>query len=307
MRSLSTRRKNKFGLGINTRMRQRLFGLASVTILVVIMMLWLFMPPRVPEIAIPSSPEAIERGQYLIHAGGCISCHIGNDSRSLSGGVSLESEFGTFHVPNITPDPVTGIGDWTGKDFLLAMQHGRRPDGGFYYPAFPYRSYAGMNDEDVVDIAAFLMAQTPVHSAISEHQLAYPIQRWMIAGWNRLADLLQPTLPAESDLQIARGAYLARHLGHCGECHTPRNRLGIPDPRREFAGTTLNNKKMPAISPDALADWTQNDLVLLLLLGLKPDDDYVGGDMGSVIEHNTSQLTDDDRLALAAFLKRGAE
>jgi len=288
-------------------MSQRLYGLATVTILVVIMMLWLFIPPTVPEVAIPSSADAIERGQYLIHAGGCISCHIGNDSRSLSGGVALESEFGTFYVPNITPDPVTGIGTWTGKDFLLAIQHGRRPGGGFYYPAFPYRAYAGMLDEDVLDIAAYLMAQTPVNSPTPVHQLAYPIQRWMIAGWNRLADLIQPTLPVESDPKIARGAYLARHLGHCGECHTPRNKLGIPDLGREFAGITLEEKSLPAISPEALENWTEADIVLLLLLGLKPDDDYVGGDMGSVIEHNTSQLTEDDRLALAAFVKRGAK
>jgi len=285
-------------------MSQRLYGLATVTILVVIMVLWLFIPPTVPEVAIPSSAEAIERGQYLIHAGGCISCHIGNDSRSLSGGVALESEFGTFYVPNITPDPVTGIGTWTGKDFLLSIQHGRRPGGGFYYPAFPYRAYAGMLDEDVLNIAAYLMAQTPVNSPTPEHQLAYPIQRWMIAGWNRLADLIQPTLPVESDPKIARGAYLARHLGHCSECHTPRNKVGIPDLSREFAGYSQDEHNMPAITPAALANWTQHDLVLLLLLGLKPDDDYVGGDMAHVIDHNTSRLTENDREALAAFLKR---
>jgi mono/diheme cytochrome c family protein len=185
---------------------------------------WLFAEPPVPALEIPDSAEAVERGGSLVAAGGCVSCHEGTeDPDSLSGGLALESDFGTFYAPNITPHEETGIGGWTAEDFLLALKHGRTPGGSFYYPAFPYTAYAGMTDQDALDIAAYLMAQPPVDFRPPDHELPGWLFRWTIAGWNRLVALLNPEPPEETDPVVARGAYLARHLGHCGECHTPRN------------------------------------------------------------------------------------
>ncbi|MGE0623606.1 MAG: cytochrome c [Pseudomonadales bacterium] len=266
---------------------------------------WLYSQPAVPDVALPDSPAAIERGRYLVAAGGCVSCHEGTEHPgSLSGGMKLASDFGVFYAPNITPDAQTGIGGWTGADFLLALKHGRRPDGGFYFPAFPYPSYAGMTDEDALDIGAYLMSLPAVPFRAPEHELPGWLARWTIAGWNRLASLLNPTLPEERDPVVARGAYLARHLGHCGECHTPRNSLGIPDLSREFEGGTLPDGKVEAIDPEALADWSREAFALFLSLGLKPDGEFVGGEMEPVIEHNTSRLSNEDRQALAAFFVR---
>jgi mono/diheme cytochrome c family protein len=102
---------------------------------------------------------------------------------------------------------------------------------------------------------------------------------------------------------LVRGAYLARNLGHCGECHTPRNALGIPIADLEFAGATLGESHADAITADALAEWSEDDFAFFLFMGMKPDEEYVGGEMEAVIAHNTSKLTDEDRRAMAAFFK----
>jgi mono/diheme cytochrome c family protein len=282
----------------------------AITVLVVLILVvayWLFSMPRIPDTAIPQASANVERGRYLVDAGGCVTCHLGTEHPdSLSGGLALESPFGTFHASNITPDPTTGIGGWTGVDFLAALKHGRSPDGGFYYPAFPYPYYAGMTDEDVLDIAAYLMTLPPVTFEPPEPEVPPWLKRWMLTGWNLLADITQPAPAAESDPIASRGAYLARNLGHCGECHTPRNALGIVDRSREFGGGRLGDKKVEPIDQESLADWTAQDLQFLMVLGVKPDGEFVGGKMEPVVEHNTSKLTDQDRQALAAFLKRPA-
>jgi len=270
---------------------------------------WLLSGPAVNEQKIPESAEAIARGEYLVAAGGCISCHAGEQGKAgLSGGLGLVSEFGTFYAPNITPDTATGIGGWSGRDFLLAMKHGRTPSGGFYFPAFPYRAYAGLSDQDTLDIAAFLMTQPAIDKAVPAHETPAWLARWMMAGWNLLADISQRGYPTSAenieDPLIARGAYLARNLGHCGECHTPRNALGIPDLSRAFAGAPFEDGEIKGMDAAAMQNWGEEDFAFLLLLGMKPDGEFVGGKMEAVIEHNTSQLTKEDREAMAAFFKR---
>ena len=138
----------------------------------VIVTYWLFAVPNVADLALSDSSDAIARGQYLVDAGGCVSCHEGVvHSDSMSGGLALESEFGTFYVPNITPDVATGIGSWSAQDFLLALKHGRSPQGSFYFPAFPYPAYAGLTDQDVLDIGAYLLDQAAVEYAVPPHEI----------------------------------------------------------------------------------------------------------------------------------------
>ncbi len=268
---------------------------------------WLiYLPPSLSEQDISQSQESIARGDYLVHAAGCISCHLDpGGSEALSGGQALVSEFGTFYAPNITPDAETGIGSWTGTDFVRALKHGRSPDNSFYYPALPYRSYKGMEDQDVLDIAAYLMAQEPVQSSVPPHELRPDLNRWLMAVWNRLADLAEPDFPDYGDPQVQRGAYLARNLGHCGECHTPRNGIGIPRYDFEFSGAPLAEGEADDITRAALEGWNEEDFAFFLFLGIKPDGEFVGGEMEPVIEHNTGPLSQEDREALAAFFLRG--
>ena len=267
---------------------------------------WVFAPPPAAvNAAIPSDGEAIAHGEYLFSAGGCISCHKGEEhAESPSGGLALSTDFGVFYAPNITPHPVSGTGNWSGADFINAIKHGRAPDGSYYFPAFPYRSYAGLSDKDVLDMAAFILTLDAVDFRAPEPEPVQWLRRWMIAGWNRLADLSQPDTEKFADETVARGAYLARNLGHCGECHTPRNSLGIPDWSREFGGSVLGDEIIEAIDSDALAHWTAASFDLFLILGMKPEGEFVGGDMNEVIELNTSRLTEEDRKALAAFFTR---
>ena len=290
---------------------------------------WLYALPPVPDgLRIPDSAEAVARGEYLVIAGGCLSCHRGpadgESGEALSGGLGIDTPFGTFYAPNITPHLQTGIGAWEAADFILAMKHGRSPDGGFYYPAFPYRAYAGLTDEDVLDIAAYLLSLPPLLNTAPPLDTPFWLQRWLMAGWNLLADWRHPDFadyvdyaegsdgadstdsaePSTAPQQVARGAYLARHLAHCGECHTPRNFLGLPIHSREFAGARLGDEIIEAIDAEHLADWSADAFALFLLIGIKPDGDFVGGDMNEVIEHNTSRLTESDRQALATFFTR---
>lgn len=265
---------------------------------------FLFSMPDAEEAAFSEAPDAVERGRYLVTAGGCVSCHQDPEGAdTLSGGHGLSSDFGTFYVPNITPDIATGIGEWTAEDFLLAVKFGRRPDGGFYFPAFPYRAYAGLDDQDVLDMGSYLRTLAPVEHNVPDHDHPLWVASWMMAGWNFISEFLEPARPELADPVVARGAYLARNLGHCGECHTPRNALGMPVADREFAGATLGDSHADAIDQLALSDWSVDDFAFFLFLGMKPDEEYVGGEMESVIAHNTSQLTEQDRLAMATFFK----
>jgi len=282
--------------------------LSALLILALLVGGWLFSPllttPSVANVALATDEATLERGRYLIHASGCISCHEGEQG-GLSGGMAIESPFGTFYASNITPDPSTGTGEWSAADYVRAIKHGRSPEGSFYFPALPYRSYAAMTDEDAAAIASWLASQPPVANRVPEHELPGWIARWQLAAWNRLADVTEPSAAVYTDPQLERGAYLARNLGHCGECHSPRNALGLTDYSREFGGGDMPDGHVPAIDTEGLRSWSEEDLALFLWLGLMPDGEYVGGKMEPVIEHNTGQLTDEDRQAMAAFFKRG--
>ena len=280
--------------------------LSGCLVALVGIVIWFLLPPSVnSEAVLSSDAESIARGQYLVIAGGCISCHKGAENESnFSGGLALATDFGTFYAPNITPDLETGLGTWDAADFLRALKHGRTPSGSFYFPAFPYRAYAGLSDEEALDIGAYLKSLPPVVNEVPAPDIPWWLSRWSVVGWNLLADLQQPVAEQFTDEQVARGSHLARNLGHCGECHTPRNGLGIPAMAREFTGAELGDQVIEPIDADALAEWTTEGFELFLLIGLKPDDEFAGGDMNDVIEHNTSKLTDMDRAALAAFFTR---
>jgi mono/diheme cytochrome c family protein len=275
-----------------------------VIILVIVLggLYWVFGLPMVGNPDIPTSPEAIARGAYLWEAGGCGACHQHDGAQAPIGGYVIEVEEpfpNVFHTPNITPDEETGIGGWTGRDFILALKHGRSPSGGFYWPSFPYRTYKNMTDEDVLDLAAFVMSLDPVRNEVPDHELPWWQFDFLMAGWNIMADMMEGEPPAfdESDPQKVRGAYLARALGHCGECHTPRNGLGMMVMAEEFTGA---EGFAPPVDPEALSSWTRFDFVGLLQLGMTASFDFVGGEMGDVIEH-TKNLTEEDQNAYAAF------
>jgi len=256
--------------------------------------------------------SAVTRGEYLAHAGGCITCHTADEENAvpLAGGRALVSPFGTFHSPNITPDMETGIGSWSDDDFVAALWEGLSPEGDHYFPAFPFTSYTGVSRSDVLAIKAYLFSIAPVNKPRLEHDLPFYMSTRLAAGsWKLMyfdAGRFKPD-PEQSDVWN-RGAYLVRHLGHCGECHTPRGRLGVMLEDEELAGNPdfSAESSAPNITPDkerGIGRWSTSDIEYFLDIGMLPDGDFTGGEMGAVIKDSTSRLTREDRLAIATYIK----
>ncbi|MBL8200317.1 MAG: cytochrome c [Chromatiales bacterium] len=266
-----------------------------------------------PDSAAATDPAAtVERGRYLVHAGGCLTCHTADrpDAIPLAGGRAIKTTFGTFYAPNLTPDRSTGLGGWTDADLRRALREGVAPDGSYYYPVFPYPAYTGISDADVASIGAYLRSLDPVRQRTPEHELPwYLSSRLVMLGWNLLN--FSPARFSPDGARSAmwnRGAYLVRHLGHCGECHTPRNLLGAVDKRRELAGNPQgpDGERIPDITQDrdsGIGRWSTDEIVLFLEYGVLPDGDFAGSSMSAVITDNTAHLTAGDREAIATYLK----
>ncbi len=261
------------------------------------------------------NPATVERGRYLVHAGGCLTCHTADRPGAvpLAGGRAIKTAFGTFYTPNLTPDAGTGLANWTDADLSRALREGVAPDGSYYYPVFPYPAYTGIADADIAAIGAYLRSLKPVRLAPKAHELPwYLSSRLVMLGWNFLnftPGRFWPDPAGGADWN--RGAYLVRHLGHCGECHTPRNALGGLDHSRELAGNPEgpDGEKIPAITPDpktGIGAWSADEIVLFLEIGVMPDGDFAGSAMSDVIDDNTARLTPGDRLAIATYLRTAA-
>jgi len=245
-----------------------------------------------------------KRGEYLAKAGGCLGCHTEEKEKAVpfAGGRALKTPFGTFYGPNITPHPESGIGRWSEADFVRAMREGRRPDGANYFPAFPYPSFTLVTDADLRDLWAYLRSLKPANRPSQEHDLGF-FYRWrFLAGtWKWLFFSPGPFAPeAGKSALLNRGAYLVRALGHCGECHTPRNFLGGAKKDRFLAGA---KDIAPNLTPTRLKKWGDGELRNFLTTGLTPDGDVAAEEMGEVITNTTSQLTPQDLDALVAYLR----
>ena len=274
----------------------------------------LTIPSRLPEADIAAlAPGDVARGERMFYAGGCTSCHAApkaeaNAPVQLTGGLELKTPFGTFVVPNISQHPTDGIGSWSLSDFANAMQRGVSPDGSHYYPAFPYASYARMKLEDVADLFAFMKTQAQVAGRAPDHQLGFPFNiRRGLGLWKLLHLSPEPVLAlANASDQAKAGQYLVEGPGHCGECHTARDLSGGIKTSEWLAGAVAAEGEgvVPNITPEG-ADagaWSEGDIAEYLKTGFTPDFDSAGGAMAAVVK-NTGRLSDDDRAAIAAYLK----
>ena len=262
--------------------------------------------------AIGQQNPSVERGAYVFRAAGGCSCHtdVKNDGAFMAGGRPIATPFGTIYSTNITPALKTGIGAWSDEDFLRAMTLGVGPSGKHFFPVFPYTSFTRMTRQDVVDLKAYLFSITPVEQPNRAPELQAPFGwRFGVRVWKWLyfrPGTMQPD-PSQTP-QWNRGAYLAQALGHCGECHTPRNLLGGLQMGRRHAGTVdgPDGELAPNITPDAdtgIGSWSPADLVWFLQMGLKPDGDDTQGLMSELIETGYSHLNEDDLEAIAVYIR----
>lgn len=262
--------------------------------------------------AAQQEPDAVLRGKYLFHAGACDSCHTDHPNRGafLAGGRRMDTEFGTFYVPNITPDPETGIGDWSAEDFRRAMIEGRTPGGSHYYPVFPYRWYTGMSERDVADMWAYLRSIPPVRNPVRPHELPFPFNlRFLLLGWKLINfDPGTTVHDPERSEDWNRGAYLVNHLGHCGACHTPKMLFGAVFRSDKFlAGSEVIPGPYPApnITPHdvtGIGRWTIEDVVRALKRSIRPDGVPIRGPMAEYVDSGSSHLSEQDLEAAATYL-----
>lgn len=292
-------------------MRRILIGLVLLIVVGVVAFLVITAPKKLPasELAAGYAPN-LANGEVMFTAGNCSACHQtpGQDDRTkLAGGLKLKSPFGTFVVPNITPDPKFGIGGWTEAEFANAMKRGTGRHGEHLYPAFPYASYSLMKTSDVRDLFAYLKTLPPAATPTAAHDLNFPFGiRQAVGGWKFL--YFHPREfkvdPSKSPAWN-RGYYLAEGPGHCAECHTPRNALGGPEEDKLYAGAPNLEKGgrfAVNITPhkDGIGDWSEQDLTDLLTSGTDKCFNEPDG-MRNVIA-STSKLPAEDVAALSTYI-----
>lgn len=253
------------------------------------------------------SDDQIARGEKLAALGDCAVCHTRPGGETNTGGLAMEIPFGTIYTTNITPDIETGIGTWSYEAFERAMRHGVSREGSYLYPAFPYTAFTHTTDDDLHDLYAWLMSQKPIHYQPPKTSLTFPFNiRQGIWAWNQLYLTAGPIAPdsMQSD-EWNRGAYLAEGLGHCSACHSPRDILfGEQGGDNHLMGGIAEEWTAPALrgNQSVPVAWSHQDMAEFLRTGFSANHGVAAGPMAPVIREGTSQLTEEDRQAIATYL-----
>jgi mono/diheme cytochrome c family protein len=253
--------------------------------------------------------DLVTRGEYLTRAADCEACHTVPGGKHFAGGLAFKLPMiGTIYSTNLTPDKETGIGAWSDEEFVRALHEGIGKTGKRLYPAFPYTSYALMSDSDVLAIKAYLFTLKPIHYAHPRDDVAFPFnQRYLVAFWNALFKpwhRFQPNADQPADWN--RGAYLVEALGHCGDCHTPRNILFGLNNHRKFAGAIIQGWKAYNMTPDpkwGIGSWSDAQLQDYLAHGHADGRSSASGPMAEVIDNSLRFLSQDDISAMRKYLR----
>jgi mono/diheme cytochrome c family protein len=312
---------------ISTRLRIWLIG-AFVVLVLGAVVAWVMLPPRalsfagahavaLADYAGPSpigvppelrSADLVTRGKYLVDAADCIVCHTRDGGQPFAGGRAFVTPFGVLYSPNITADRETGIGAWTDADFLSAVHKGIDNQGRRLYPAFPYESYTLLADEDVHAIKAYLFSLPVAHATPPPNSLKFPFnQRWLMGIWSAFYNPDQRFRPLENrSPEWNRGAYLVEALGHCGDCHTPRNLAQAPDNRHKFEGAVTSGWRAYNITPDAasgIGQWSDAELIAYLSAGHATGHGSAGGPMAEVVDASLRNMAPADVRAIVTYLR----
>jgi len=263
----------------------------------------------------PTDPAAlIARGKYLVAAADCMPCHSGPNHAPYSGGLVLNTPFGGLASPNITPDKATGIGNWTDAQFYDAIHDGVSPGRSYLifpkylYPAMPFTSYTKLSYADVMAIKAYLFSLAPVNVAATPNTLEFPFsQRPVLLGWRILFFRSGPMhMDPSWNADMVNGAYLTEALGHCGECHTPRNIMSGLILSKAYAGAPIDSYFAPNISSDktyGVGGWSTDDLVAYLYADGNMHKGSAFGPMAEVVKYSLSQIPQSDVQDIALYLQ----
>ena len=262
-----------------------------------------------------ATPALIERGQYLARAGNCGACHTTAGGAPFAGGVAFETPFGKVYSANITPDPDTGIGNWTSRQFLRSLRKGLRANDQHLYPVFPYPAFTKLTDEDAAALFAYLRSVPAVRSDVPKNDMSLPFgQRWLLGAWNAMFFDEGPYKPdAAQSAEWNRGAYLVTGLAHCSACHSPRNFLGAERVAKAMTGGTYRDESAGGVmrpwsapnltsASNGLGSWSVEETAAYLKTGTNS---YATtfGPMNAVILKSTRHLSDADLRAMAVYLK----
>lgn len=252
--------------------------------------------------------SVVERGEYLARAGDCVSCHTAPGAAPFAGGLRLDTPFGYMLSPNITPDPDTGIGRWSSADFYRALHDGVNKHGKDMYPTMPYDFYTKVTRADVDALYAYLRTVKPVRNAVDINHLYFPFnQRWAMGVWRELyftEGTFRPDMTKSASWN--RGAYLVEGLGHCSDCHSPRNLMGGIEKNRDFTGAVIDGWFALDLTSDiatGLGAWSVDEIAAYFKTGVAKGKTTTLGPMAEVIRNSLAYLTDEDRRAMGEYLK----
>jgi mono/diheme cytochrome c family protein len=219
-----------------------------------------------------------------------------SDLGALAGGNEFEGDYGVVYAKNITPDPDTGIGNWTVEQIAAALLTGVDNEGEQIHPVMPYMRLSALSQQEALDIGEYLLALDPVANEVPERELTEDPAPFTPAS--------EPAAEPVTD-PVARGQVLVT-VANCAGCHSPKNEDGSPVADMMLAGAPLRDEFASNITPDeetGIGAWTEEEIANFLRTGLYPDGTPVEGAMAQQIERRFSKLTEADAAAIAAFLK----
>ena len=262
-----------------------------------------------PTAAQAEDNDLVKRGEYLTRAADCAACHMSPAGIPWVGGrpFKMPMGIGVLYSANITPDPDTGIGKYTDDEWVEMMHSGIGRGGKHLYPAMPYNSYTLMSREDALAIKAYMFTQPAVRSTPPENDLMFPAnQRWLMAGWNLINNPGRRLKPVDGKAtEWNRGAYLVEALGHCAQCHTPRNiTMGLSG--KQFAGAEQADWLAYNVTSDkdhGIGGWTDDQLVQYLSTGQADGHGPASGPMSEAVENSLRYMTQGDLRAMVAYLR----
>lgn len=261
--------------------------------------------------ALAQDAAEVARGKYIFGAAGGCGCHTVKDQAANAGGRKYAGPFGTVYSSNITPDRQTGIGTWTDEQIMTAIRLGRRPNGERLIPVHPYPVFNGMAEEDLKALVVFLRTVPPVSRQNQPKRITVPLfESVFLPAWLAAFAPRETPPPTGPTSGLARGEYLVRAVGHCGECHTPRTVTQATDTSRFLSGNPKGpeDSEVPNITPDPTTGltWSEEEIAEYLGTGNRPDGDVAGGLMAESIQGTLAgykDLTKADRLAIAHYVK----